>query len=342
MEWLANLSIKWVLILAGLALVLRTVLIYAHGDRRRCAPTCDFLESALAALVLIFLVVRPFALQAYYIPSESMHPTLLEADRILVNKLIYRLVPPRRGELAVFRPPEGKVPEQKDYIKRIIGLPGETVEIVPERLLVDGHTLLRLTRESASEMRDESFQPELSLGYTYPLEGGSVVVGGRAATITSSFGPSLQVVLVGEDDEVRISGPMVYLNDRPLLAAVFGPITVTHNLTQWGGEPELEGTVFSANGTPRLILVRGSSLAAEPGRVLIDGRALEEPYIAEPPGYMMLPLRLRPKEYFMMGDNRNHSQDSHAWGPLPADRLIGRADLIFWPPSRFRVLRSPF
>ena len=76
----------------------------------------------------IALVLRTFAFQAFYIPSESMVPTLKKNDRIVVNKLAYRLHNPRRGDIIVFRKPPGVDDDVKDLVKRIIGLPGETIE----------------------------------------------------------------------------------------------------------------------------------------------------------------------------------------------------------------------
>src|SRR5437868_7092296 len=127
MEWLANISVKWILVGIGLLLVLRLALT-CRRDSTGSPTSCEFIDSTLVAVVVVFLLVRPFLFQAYFIPSESMHPTLLEGDRILVDKFIYRVHPPQRGDIVVFRPPEGRVPELKDYVKRVIGLPGETVE----------------------------------------------------------------------------------------------------------------------------------------------------------------------------------------------------------------------
>lgn len=89
----------------------------------------EFVDSGLIALVLVFMIIRPFFIQAFYIPSASMHPTLLENDKILVNKLVYRLHQPQRGDVIVFRSPPAASEDQKDFIKRLIGLPGDTIEI---------------------------------------------------------------------------------------------------------------------------------------------------------------------------------------------------------------------
>lgn len=79
----------------------------------------------LVSAVLIAWVVRTFIIQPFYIPSGSMEPTLLPQDRVIVNKFLYRFREIERGDIVVFLPPN----DNRDYIKRIIGLPGETVEI---------------------------------------------------------------------------------------------------------------------------------------------------------------------------------------------------------------------
>jgi signal peptidase I len=84
----------------------------------------------------------------------------------------------------------------------------------------------------------------------------------------------------------------------------------------------------------RIIGLPGETVEVASGRVLIDGAPLEEPYGPGPIGYAMPPLRLGPDEYFVLGDNRNASFDSHAWGPLPADHLVGPVRVRYWPPGR--------
>lgn len=108
----------------------------------------ELLNSALIAFALVFLLIRPFLLQAFFIPSGSMEPTLhgpdpyvgRAGDRILVNKFIYRLGSPRRGDIIVFQaPPQAFFNDEaylngiqngtKDYIKRVIGLSGDAIQI---------------------------------------------------------------------------------------------------------------------------------------------------------------------------------------------------------------------
>ena len=83
----------------------------------------------VAASLAVALVVRGFLIQAFYIPSESMVPTLVKNDRVLVNKLSYKLHDVHRGDIVVFKAPPGAATAQvKDLIKRVVGLPGETIE----------------------------------------------------------------------------------------------------------------------------------------------------------------------------------------------------------------------
>ena len=85
----------------------------------------ETLETVVWALVLA-LILRAFVVQAFWIPSGSMVPTLLPGDRVLVAKFWYHFTDPKRGQIAVFRYP---VDPRRDFVKRVIGLPGEMVEI---------------------------------------------------------------------------------------------------------------------------------------------------------------------------------------------------------------------
>ncbi len=92
------------------------------------------LESLAWAAVLA-LVIRTFIIAPFKIPSGSMHPTLLEGDRILVNKFLYRFREPERGDIIVFRYPDDT---RRPFIKRLVGRGGDTVEIREGRVLVNG------------------------------------------------------------------------------------------------------------------------------------------------------------------------------------------------------------
>ena len=91
---------------------------------------------------LVAFVVKTFLIQAFFIPSGSMLPTLHENDRVLVNKLSYDLHDVHRGDLIVFERPEGETAGQiKDLIKRVVGLPGERIEARDGDVYIDGDLL---------------------------------------------------------------------------------------------------------------------------------------------------------------------------------------------------------
>ncbi|MFP5326872.1 MAG: signal peptidase I [Acidimicrobiia bacterium] len=97
----------------------------------------------LGGALLVAFVVKTFLIQAFYIPSSSMERTLLIGDRVLVNKLSYDVGEVERGDIVVFeRPPHDTGnPDIKDLIKRIVALPGETVELRDGEVFIDGRRL---------------------------------------------------------------------------------------------------------------------------------------------------------------------------------------------------------
>jgi signal peptidase I len=119
-----------------------------RGRRRRrkrpSSPVRSAIEWVLviAGALLVAFLIRTFLLAAFYIPSASMLSTLEEGDRVLVNKLSYKLHDVNRGDIVVFeRPPSEPDNGIVDYIKRVIALPGETVEGRDGRVVVNGRYL---------------------------------------------------------------------------------------------------------------------------------------------------------------------------------------------------------
>ena len=95
----------------------------------------EFLIILLVAFALVFGLVRPFIVEAFYIPSESMVPTLEVGDRVFVNKFIYRFAEPERGDIVVFESIEGS---EQDLIKRVVAAPGNSVAVQNGVLFVNG------------------------------------------------------------------------------------------------------------------------------------------------------------------------------------------------------------
>lgn len=97
----------------------------------------EVLESIIIAVALA-VIIRVFILAPFFIPSGSMIPTLMEGDRIIASKITYRFTAPKRGDIIVFKYP---VDNKTDYVKRLIGLGGETVELKNNRLYINGQMM---------------------------------------------------------------------------------------------------------------------------------------------------------------------------------------------------------
>ncbi|ELR96791.1 signal peptidase I [Gloeocapsa sp. PCC 73106] len=119
----------------------------------------EMVKTLAIAGVLAF-GIRTFVAEARYIPSGSMEPTLLINDHLMIEKISYRLHEPERGDIVVFRPTEAL--KEQDYhqafIKRIIGMPGDTVEVKGGVVYVNGQAL---SEDYIKEVPDYSYGPEI-------------------------------------------------------------------------------------------------------------------------------------------------------------------------------------
>jgi len=93
----------------------------------------DWVISIVVAVVLAFFI-RYFIVELYLVDGPSMQPTLLNHERLVVNKFIYRFRVPQRGEVLIFKYPQD---QSRDFIKRVIAIPGDTIEIKDGRVFVN-------------------------------------------------------------------------------------------------------------------------------------------------------------------------------------------------------------
>ncbi len=169
----------------------------------------DIIEVVVVALA-IFVVVYLFLFQPHQVKGASMDPNFHDGEYILTDKVSYRFGAPKRGDVVIFRAPQNR---ELDYIKRVIGLPGERIKVYADQVFINGQIL------------NES-----------------------------------------------------YLKNTPTY----------------------------------------------PGDFLRSGQEFQIPA----------------DEYIVLGDNRLHSSDSRAWGPVAREDIIGKAWLRYWPPQDFGLLPS--
>ena len=176
--WIAAQSVRMSSLILMLALVIAGVVwriadaaVMARWRRRDAAlrwyqrwylylATIPLSYYLTAGTVFVF---RTYMAQAYYMPSGSMIPTLLNGDRFIIDKLTYRWKDPNRNDIVVFRAPPQASLEEHDFVKRVIGLPGETIAVVPDTLLVDGTPAVELNDDPGSTASDFQHTPQHGL-----------------------------------------------------------------------------------------------------------------------------------------------------------------------------------
>jgi signal peptidase I len=149
---------------------------------RKGGGLLEFLVILLIAFALVFGFVRPFVVEAFYIPSESMVPTLEVGERLFVSKFIYRVDEPERDDIIVFKSVEGSTEGgQEDLIKRVVGLPGDEISVRDGVLFVNG--------ERQEEPYVNQRFPDSSSFRPVTVPKGEVFVMGdnRAASLDSRF-----------------------------------------------------------------------------------------------------------------------------------------------------------
>ncbi len=206
-------------------------------------------------ILLAVLLIREFLAQAYNIPSASMEPTLLIGDFILVNKLVYRVSEPLRGDIVVFKYP---VDKRTDFIKRVIAKEGDTVEFVE---LLDEKTGILIYK---------------------------VIVNGREYALTYRGKRELSRGTCYEYEET------IYRDNGEVLK---------HDVC-------FKNKLYKLTGMLRDAL--------EPYPCLRKGEGNLCKKFVVPKGY-----------YFVMGDNRDNSEDSRVWGFVPRENVVGKAFVIY-------------
>jgi len=154
----------------------------------------------IGGALVVALLIRTFLFQAYEIPSPSMVDTLKVGDRVLVNKLSYKLHDVHREDVVVFKRPPGEPdPKIKDLIKRVIGLPGETLEFKDCKVFVAGTALVEpYTNGQCTDPPQSNIDPDGDGIITVPDKMLFVMGDNRGGSFDSRyFGPVTEASVVG-------------------------------------------------------------------------------------------------------------------------------------------------
>ncbi len=145
---------------------------------------------------------------------------------------------------------------------------------------------------------------------------------------SGSMIPTLQI-----GDRLIVEKVSYYFSDpqRGDIVVFYPPDPYNKGLNQFEYIMRWFGFTRESAYIKRVIGLPGETVEVKQGKVLVNGKALDEPYINAPPFDEMQAQKIPPKNYFMMGDNRNNSRDSRVWGTLPRANVIGKTFVRFWP-----------
>jgi signal peptidase I len=193
----------------------------AGAESRSIRWVLEWIAVLSVALVLAF-GVRTYVAQIFFIPSGSMLPTLQVGDRIAVDKLGFHVFGLHRGDVVVFRRPPLEHVSYPDLVKRIIGLPGETISVVNGRVAVDGTPLAEPWLPKPAPLTIPSpLAAGFSLNHPYTIPSGDYFVMGDNRTDSEDsryFGPIPGNLVVGT--EVMVVWPLSDLAWMVLIAVV--------------------------------------------------------------------------------------------------------------------------
>ena len=242
-------------VLTGIVWTIDTLVLKKSRANKSTVPVVVEMARSFFPVILIVFVLRSFLYEPFKIPSESMVPTLVVGDFILVNKFTYgvrlpvlnkKIVDvglPKRGDVMVFRYPEDPT---KDFIKRVVGLPGDKIAYKNKRLVINDQPIVTEQLDSQTRVDDRlAFQ-------------------------------SYEVIREKLGEKPHIS----YLDPRA-------------QGVRLGGVREFPNRANCAYNDDQMICT-------------------------VPAGH-----------YFMMGDNRDNSEDSRYWGFVPEDNIVGKAVLVW-------------
>ncbi|MDX1438789.1 MAG: signal peptidase I [Rubricoccaceae bacterium] len=307
---------------------------------------------------LAALLLRLFAFEAYRIPSESMEETLLVGDFLFVSKLSYGARTPitlgipftgyyveafelpsvrlpglgtvNRGDVVVFNYPPDPAPidRKASYIKRVAGLPGDTLMIENKQLIVAGQVYP--IPETGQQMWRVFVEDESSLP-TALLD--SLGISGRLERVASSErvfrGTAAESQIVAAQEEVRSVEP--YIRSRGDRSAQF-PAGGNHSLDAYGPVvvPKWGMTVALDDETWPLYRRIITEYEGHDAQQVAGGYEISGSFTSE--------YTFEQDYFFVLGDNRDDSSDSRSWGFVPASHLIGKALMIYfsWDPHEDR------
>lgn len=271
---------------------------------------------------IIAIILRTFVIAAYKIPTGSMEPTLhgdpRNGDRIFANKFIYRFKDPERGDVIIFTTKGIPGLRKKDFIKRLVGLPGDRIRIEDGVVYVNG----------------EPFKnPALKDNYYYNSDPVLVTI----SPVKKRFRvPDFFFTVVDDLGNLYLLSNVIYELSSGIKRGdrfLFDPEGIL-------GFPEsnpFDVTLVGRSGD--IIELKKDGLYVN-RRLFKKGYTIKNMFtVYGQYGMRGMEIEVPEGGYFVLGDNSANSKDSRYWGFVPRRNIKGEGLVVWWPPYRWKVIR---
>jgi signal peptidase I len=298
----------------------------------------EWIEPIVIAFILAFFI-RMFFVQAFKIPTGSMRMTLLEGDRILVNKLIYRFREPERGDVIVFKYPGISFFQMKEFTspQQMVDLYNAIAEKAGmETMSFEGYPVTIILQKLNTLFN--SSVPFALLANHIPEEDRSKEMRSLIARLEKRFAVPFDQWTEEIMDEINLNSRGKRLK-RLVLETLFARECPVSEYKKDRKRDFIKRLIGTEGET---VEIRNHDIYIN-GKMVTDHKKIRENHYYNVQdweyGQAGMQITVPDNSFFVLGDNSSSSSDSRNWGFVDKDDLLGKAFFIYWPPKRWKLIK---